>query len=45
MGRMQIVLDDSVEKRLREKAFQKFGLRKGSISLAVQEAIKKWLNQ
>lgn len=43
MGRMQIVLDDTVEKKLREKAAQKFGLKKGSISNAVEEAIKVWL--
>ena len=43
MARMQIVLEDSTEKKLREKAYKQFGLRKGSISKAVEEAIKKWL--
>ena len=43
VGRMQIVLTDDVEKKLRDKAFAKFGLNKGSISKAVEEAINKWL--
>lgn len=43
MGRMQIVLDDDLEKKLRAKAFDKYGLKKGSISKAVEEAIKAWI--
>ena len=43
MGRMQIVLSDDTEKKLREKAAKKFGFKKGSISQAIEEAIKKWL--
>lgn len=45
MGRMQIVLADDVEKRLREQAAAKFGFKKGSISLAIEEAIKEWLRK
>jgi len=44
MGRMQIVVSDEIEKHLREKAAKKFGFKKGSISLAVEEAIKRWLD-
>jgi hypothetical protein len=43
MGRMQIVFSDETEKKLRKKAAEKFGLRKGSISDAVEEAVKEWL--
>lgn len=43
MSRMQIVLADSIEKNLREKAAAKFGFKKGSISKAVEEAVKAWL--
>ena len=45
MGRMQIVISDQLEKELRKKAAITFGLRKGSISNAVGEAIKEWLNK
>ena len=43
MGRMQIVLPDSLEEKLRRKAADKFGFKKGSISLAVKDAVEKWL--
>ena len=43
MGRMQIVISDELEKRLRKRAAEKFGLKKGSISEAVEEAIVNWL--
>jgi hypothetical protein len=44
VGRMQIVLSDELEKKLREKAFSKYGLKKGSISKAFEEAIVRWLD-
>lgn len=40
---MQIVLSDDLEERLRRKASEKFGFKKGSISKAIEEAIKEWL--
>lgn len=43
MGRMQIVIPDDLEEKLRQKAAKKFGFKKGSISEAVVEAIKDWL--
>ncbi len=45
MGRMQIVLPDNLEEQLRKKAAEKFGMRKGSISDAVEEALKDWINK
>ncbi len=43
MGRMQIVISDKTENELRSKAAQKFGLKKGSISKAIEEAINRWI--
>lgn len=40
---MQIVLPDELEQKLRKKAAEKFGYKKGSISLAIKEAVEKWL--
>ena len=45
MGRMQIVLSNEIEKKLREQAAKKFGFKKGSISEAVEEAVKDWLKK
>lgn len=45
MSRLQVVLSDDVEDRLRKKAAEKFGLKKGSISKAIEEAITEWLNK
>lgn len=42
---MQIVMPDDLERKLREKASKKFGLKKGSISKAVEEAIRNWLEK
>ena len=43
MGRMQIVIPDELENRLRKRAAEKFGNKKGNISAAVAEAILNWL--
>ena len=42
---MQVVLTDETEKKLREKAFARYGLKKGSISKAIECAIIDWLKQ
>ncbi len=42
---MQIVIADSLEKELREKAYKKYGLKKGSISKAVEDALKDWVKK
>ena len=38
-------LDESIEKRFREKARLKFGNRKGSVAMALNEALENWLKQ
>ena len=43
MGRMQIVISDELESKLRKKAADKYGLKKGSISLAIANSIENWL--
>lgn len=43
MGRMQIIISDELENKLRKKAAEKFGFKKGSISEAVEQAILEWL--
>lgn len=45
MGRMQIVLSDKMEDKLRKKIASQMGLKKGNISLAIEEAINEWLDK
>lgn len=43
MGRLNITVSDEVEKQFRLKIVEKFGGKKGSISKALEEAIKLWI--
>ncbi|MFG1459971.1 MAG: hypothetical protein AAE987_01155 [Thermoplasmataceae archaeon] len=36
-------LDESIEKRFREKAILKYGHRKGSLAMALNEALENWI--
>jgi len=43
MGRISVDLPDELEKQLRIKTVERFGGKKGDLSRAVEEAIKKWI--
>jgi len=43
MGRISAVLSDELEKKLRLKALETFGGRKGDLSRAIKEAVKTWV--
>jgi hypothetical protein len=43
MGRMDIILPDELEEDFRKAVAVKLGLKKGNVSIAVEEAIKEWL--
>ena len=43
MGRICVELSDELEKTLRFKTIERFGGRKGDLSRAVGEAVKKWV--
>jgi hypothetical protein len=43
MGRISVALSDELEKSLRFKTIEIFGGKKGDLSRAVEEAIKKWV--
>ena len=45
MGRINAIIPDEVEKRLRIKATEKFLGKKGALGLAVTEAVELWLKQ
>ena len=45
MGRITAILPDDLEKKLRLKALEVFGGKKGDLSRAVEEAVKTWVTQ
>jgi len=45
MGRIDAVISDELEKKLRMKAVEKFGGKKGSLTEALEAAIEKWVSE
>lgn len=45
MGRMDVILPDELEKEFREEVFKRYGMKKGNVTLAIQQAIKQWIRQ
>ncbi|MBI3259247.1 MAG: hypothetical protein HYZ54_07230 [Ignavibacteriae bacterium] len=45
MGRIDVVLTDELERKFREEVVKRLGFKKGNISIAIEEAIKDWLNK
>lgn len=45
MGRICVEIPDELEKNLRLKTVERFGGKKGDLSRAVEEAVKKWVTK
>ena len=45
MRRLQVVLKDETEDKLKEMIFQTKGMKKGNISEAIEEAIHLWIDE
>jgi hypothetical protein len=43
MGKMNVVLNDEIEKKFRKAVFERKGMKKGNISEALEEAIEEWI--
>lgn len=43
--RIDIYLDENLEKRFKEQVFKRKGMKKGNISESIQEAILLWIKQ
>ena len=43
MARVNLVISDELEEIFRETVFRKYGMRKGNITRAVEEAIRLWI--
>jgi|YelNatPaOPRAMG01_1025707.scaffolds.fasta_scaffold13539_5 hypothetical protein len=45
MGKISAIISDSLEDKVRQKAIKKFGLKKGYLSNAVDEALEEWVKK
>ena len=43
MGRLDVILEDNLDKKFREKVFKIYGLKKGNIKYALEDAMELWL--
>lgn len=44
MGKINFVIDDELDEKFRKVIFKRMGMKKGNISLAIEQAIKEWIN-
>ena len=45
MGKLNISLSDELEEKFRKTVFDKFGMKKGNINKAFEEAINDWIQK
>jgi len=43
VGSIKVILSEDLEKKFREEVFKQMGMKKGNITLAIEEAIKLWI--
>lgn len=43
MGRIDIILPDDLEEEFRAEVAKELGMRRGNLTLAIQEAVKLWI--
>jgi len=43
MGSIKVILSEELEKEFREEVFKQMGMKKGNITLAIEEAVKTWI--
>lgn len=42
---MTLVIDEGLEKRFREVVFKDKGMKRGNISLSIEEALEMWIKE
>ena len=45
MAKINLIISDKLEKEFREAIFKKYGMKRGNLSKAVEEAIKEWIKK
>jgi len=43
MGAIKVILSDDLEEKFRNEVFKSKGMKKGNLTLAIEEAIKMWI--
>ena len=43
MGAIKVILPDELEEEFRSEVFKSKGMKKGNLTLAIEEAIKMWI--
>lgn len=44
MGAIKVILSDELEQKFRDEVFKSKGMKKGNITIAIEEAINMWIN-
>ena len=45
MARINLVIDDKIDKQFRDEVAKRLGMKKGNIKIAIEDAIKLWIEQ
>jgi hypothetical protein len=43
MGKLTLTLNDELEKRFRDEIYKRFGMKKGNMQTAIEDAIEMWI--
>ncbi|WXG46064.1 MAG: hypothetical protein WED05_05280 [Candidatus Atabeyarchaeum deiterrae] len=43
--RIYVMLPEELEQKFREAVFKRYGMKKGNITKAIEEAIRNWIKQ
>jgi hypothetical protein len=45
VGKINLVVSDELEKKFRDAVYKKYGLKRGNITKAVDEALEDWIKK
>jgi hypothetical protein len=45
VARIILTIDDELDKQFRNEVNTRFGMKKGNIKLAIEEAVKEWIGR
>lgn len=44
MARIILTIDDNLDKQFRNEVNKRYGMKKGNIKIAIEDAIQQWIN-
>jgi hypothetical protein len=45
MAHINLVIDDDLDKQFRNEVNRRLGMKKGNIKIAIEEAIREWIDR